>query len=165
MTVALTANGAVWHVADSKLTFSGGVGKAKVQATRIGESTIGVGSSTPPALSFSTTTCSTPGCKLMGVESGFMFDVPTLIANKPQAIPVRAVKVAPGDPQTCVAGFAGGTKIIGFNAAYESPVTGTRSVSINGDPISTTAQSAATTHTPVSLRFDAEAKATITVNY
>jgi len=165
VTVALTANGAVWHVADSKLTFSGGVGKAKVQATRIGESTIGVGSSTPPALSFSTTTCSTPGCKLMGVESGFVFDVPTLIANKPQAISVRAVKVAPGDPQTCVAGFAGGTKTIGFNATYENPATGTRSVSVNGESISTTTQSAATTYTPVSLGFDAEAKATITVNY
>lgn len=165
VTVALTANGAVWHVVDSKLTFSGGVGKAKVQATRIGESTIGVGSSTPPALSFSTTTCSTPGCKLMGVESGFVFDVPTLIANKPQAISVRAVKVAPGDPQTCVAGFAGGNKTIGFNATYENPATGTRSVSVNGESVRTTIKSAATTYTPVSLRFDSEAKASMTVNY
>jgi len=166
VTVALTANGAVWQVANNRLTFSEGVGTAKVQATRIGESTIGVGGSTPPALSFSTTTCSTPGCKLTGVESGFVFDVPTLIANKPQAdIWVRAVKADPRDPQKCVAGFAGGNKTIGFNATYENPVTGTRSVSVNGESVRTTTQSAATTYTPVSLKFDAEAKASMTVSY
>ncbi|MEW6312310.1 MAG: DUF6701 domain-containing protein, partial [Pseudomonadota bacterium] len=165
VTARLTADGAVWQ-GGSDLILTGGTAVAKVQVTRAGQATIGVGGSTPPALSFGETTCSTAGCKLVGVESGFVLDVPTLIANRPQPdIWLRAVKADAKDPQKCVAGFGGGTKSIGFNATYDSPSTGSRAVSINGTPISTTPTGSASEFTPLTLKFDGEAKAPLTVNY
>ncbi len=165
VTATLTAEGAVWK-GGNQLSFSGGTAKAMVQVTRPGEATIGVGGSMPPALSFGETTCSTVGCKLVGVESGFIVDVPTLIANRPQSnVWLRAVKADPRDPQKCVAGFGDGAKSIGFNATYDSPSTGSRAVSINETPISTTPTGSATEFTPLTLKFDAEAKVPLTVNY
>jgi len=165
VTATLTAEDAVWK-GGNQLSFSGGTAKAMVQVTRPGDATIGVGGSTPPALSFSETTCSTVGCKLVGVDSGFIVDVPTLIANRPQSnVWLRAVKADAKDPQKCVAGFGGGSKSIGFNATYDSPSTGSRAVSINDTPISTTPTGSATGFTPLTLKFDAEASAPLTVSY
>jgi MSHA biogenesis protein MshQ len=165
VTATLAADGAVWQ-GGNQLSFTGGTAKAMVQVTRPGEATIGVGGSTPPALSFGETTCSTVGCKLVGVESGFIVDVPTLIANRPQSnVWLRAVKADAEDPQKCVAGFGGGTKSIGFNATYDSPSTGSRAVIINGASIRTTPTDSATEFTPLTLKFDAEATAPLTVSY
>ncbi|MCP9338633.1 DUF6701 domain-containing protein [Stutzerimonas xanthomarina] len=165
VTATLTAEDAVWK-GGNQLSFSGGTAKAMVQVTRPGDATIGVGGSTPPALSFGETTCSTVGCKLVGVESGFIVDVPTLIANRPQSnVWLRAVKADAKDPQKCVAGFGGGSKSIGFNATYDSPSTGSRAVSINDTPISTTPTGSATEFTPLTLKFNAEATAPLTVSY
>ncbi|MCH2341299.1 MAG: hypothetical protein MK363_15570 [Pseudomonas sp.] len=165
VTATLTAEDAVWK-GGNQLSFSGGTAKAMVQVTRPGDATIGVGGSTPPALSFGETTCSTGGCKLVGVESGFIVDVPTLIANRPQSnVWLRAVKADAKDPQKCVAGFGGGTKSIGFNATYDSPSTGGRAVIINGASIRTTPTDSATEFTPLALKFDAEATAPLTVSY
>lgn len=165
VTATLTADRAVWQ-GGNQLSFTGGTAKAMVQVTRAAEATIGVGGSTPPALSFGETTCSTAGCKLVGVESGFIVDVPTLIANRPQPeVWLRAVKADAKDPQKCVAGFAGGTKTIGFNATYDSPITGAQAVSLNDTTIMTTSAGSTSGFTPIRLKFDAEAKASLTVNY
>ncbi len=165
VTAMLTSDGAVWQ-GSNQLSFTGGTAKAMVQVTRPGEATIGVGGSTPPALSFGETTCSTAGCKLVGVESGFIVDVPTLIANRPQPeVWLRAVKADTRDPQKCVAGFGGGTKTIGFNATYDSPSSGSQAVSLNGTTIRTTPAGSASEFTPLTLKFDSEARAPLTVSY
>lgn len=157
--VELTAtDGAVWQ-GGKTFSLEGGQAKAKVQVTKVGEAVIGVGSSTPSALSFNTTTCSTVGCKLMGVESGFLFDVPTLTAAKPQEeIAFRAVKADPKDPSTCEPGFAGGTRNIAFSSTYDNPATGTQPVIVNGKAIGASA-------TEVPLNFDSQAVARLSVRY
>jgi MSHA biogenesis protein MshQ len=155
----LTAtNEAVWHGGNG-VTFSGGSTQLKLQVTKPGEAVIDVGGSTPPARSFGEPTCSTPDCKLFGVESGFVFDVPTLIANRPQAeIALRAVKTDPNDPQRCVAGFGGGEKTIQFSSSYDAPATGSKPVVVNGAEVRAE---------PVDLllKFDDEAKASLSVRY
>ncbi|WP_120993054.1 DUF6701 domain-containing protein [Stutzerimonas urumqiensis] len=158
VTVTLTSDTAVWHAKDNQVTFSGGIGTAKVQVTQVGEATIGVGGSTPPALSFGTTTCSTAGCKLTGVTSGFLFDVPTVIADKPVEVAFRAVEADKAEPQRCVAGFGGGTRSIEFSSKYIDPDNGTRSVRVNGTEVTATPKS-------LQLAFNDQAVATLTVEY
>ncbi|MAX92029.1 MAG: hypothetical protein CMK99_15035 [Pseudomonas sp.] len=157
--VTLTAtDGAVWQNG-SAVSFTGGQGRASVQITKVGEAAIGVGGSTPSALSFNTTTCSTAGCKLMGVESGFIFDVPTLTAAKPQEqIAFRAVKADPNDSLQCIPGFDGGTRNVAFSSTYANPATGTQPVIVNGQAIGANA-------TEVPLSFDSQAVARLSVRY
>lgn len=159
VSVALTStDGAVWQNG-STVNFTGGQGRASVQVTKVGEAVIGVGGSTPSALSFNTTTCSTAGCKLMAVESGFLFDVPTLTAAKPQEeIAFRAVKADPDDPLECKPGFAGGTRNIVFSSTYANPATGTHPVIVNGQAIGAN-------ETEVPLSFDSQAVARLLVRY
>ncbi|WP_421683805.1 hypothetical protein HKW98_04945 [Stutzerimonas urumqiensis] len=158
VTVTLTSDTAVWHAKDNQVPFSGGIGTAKVQVTQVGEATIGVGGSTPPALSFGTTTCSTAGCKLTGVESGFLFDVPTVIADKPVEVAFRAVEADKANPQQCVPGFKGGTRPIEFSSSYIRPNTGTRPVLVNGTEVTATPKS-------LQLAFNDQAVATLTMEY
>ncbi len=157
--VELTAtNGAVWR-GGKTFSFSGGQATASVQITKPGEAVIGVGGSTPPALSFNTTTCSTAGCTLTGVKSGFAFDVPTLTAAKQQdEILFRALQADASNPAKCVPGFAGGTRTIEFTAVYSNPANGTRPVMVNG-------QAVTTTPTDLTLAFDDQAEAKLSVRY
>ncbi len=157
--VELTAtNGAVWQ-GGTAFGFSGGQAKATVQVTKVGEAVIGVGGSTPPALSFNTTTCSTVGCKLTGVKSGFVFDVPTLTAAKPQNdILLRAVQADVNNPAQCAPGFSGGTRTIQFTSGYSDPASGTQPVVVNG-------QAVTSTPTDVTLTFDSNAQAKLSVRY
>ena len=160
MEVALAAENAVWFENGILKIPGGGVGTAKLQVPQFKKvATIGVSGSTPPALSFGTTTCSTPGCTVTGVKSGFLFDVPTLTAAKPQEeIAFRAVKVDPEDPSTCEPGFAGGTRNIAFSSTYDNPATGTQPVIINGEAIGAKA-------TELPLSFDSQAVARLSVRY
>lgn len=155
----LTATeGAVWHGGNT-IAFERGRATPKVQVTQVGEAVIGVAGSTPPAQSFSQTTCSTPGCKLVGVKSGFLFDIPTLTAAKPQTdIAFRAVEADKSDPQKCVPGFEGGTRTVQFSKTYSNPITGTRPVIVNGTSVETAV-------TDVALDFDSQAVAKLTVRY
>lgn len=157
--VELTAtNGAVWQ-GGSTFKFSGGQAKATVQVMKVGEAVIGVGGSTPPALSFNTTTCSTVGCKLTGVKSGFLFDVPTLTAAKPQNdILFRAVQADVNNPAQCVPGFSGGTRTIQFTSGYSDPASGTQPVVVNGQAVTSAL-------TDVTLTFDSNAQTKLSVRY
>ncbi|WP_019341548.1 DUF6701 domain-containing protein [Stutzerimonas stutzeri] len=157
--VTLAAENAVWFDNGILKIPSGGVGIAKLQVPQFDKvATIGVSGSTPSALSFGTTTCTTAGCKVAGVKSGFLFDVPTLIADQPVEVALRAVEADKANPLQCVPGFAGGKRSIEFSANYVRPDTGTRPVVVNDTPITITA-------VPVELSFDDNATATLTVKY
>ncbi|WP_313089146.1 DUF6701 domain-containing protein [Pseudomonas sp.] len=157
--VELTAtNGAVWQGGNT-LSFTGGQAKARVQVTKVGEAVIGVGGSTPPALSFNTTTCSTSGCKLAGIKSGFLFDVPTLTAARPQDdILFRALEADSNNPAKCVPGFAEGERTIQFTSGYSNPASGTQPVVVNG-------QAVTATPTNLTLVFNNQAEAKLSVRY
>lgn len=106
-----------------------------------------------------TTGASPTSCAINFASSGFIFDVPNLIAAKPQpAIVLRAVKEG-GSSEACVPGFTdGGQRRLQFSAAYLNPATGTKPVLVNGQSVTASA-------TDVDLTFDDEATAELTVQY
>lgn len=106
------------------ITFSGGSAQAQLRSSAVGSVSLAVASSVPG--SSSSTACSTSGCTIVYAESGFIFDVPTLIAARPQSrIALRAVKKG-DNSQACVPGFANVTRSLSFTSAYINPGTGTQ---------------------------------------
>lgn len=153
-------------VGGRSVTFSGGSVAKTLRITTPQSVTLGVESSTPPLQALSKATCTVAGrttdCSatpLTFAESGFLFDVPTLTAAKPQAdIDFRAVRADASNPQKCVPGFKGGTRTIQFSRAYSDPATGTQPVVVNDSAIGNTAVG-------VSLAFNDDAVAKLTVRY
>lgn len=144
----------------TQVTLSGGQATVALRRNTPGDVVLGVSSSTVATTSSSSPVCSTAGCRVSFAESGFLFDVPTLTAAKPQAdIAFRAVKADPADPQQCKPGFAdGAARTVQFSSVYATPSTGTQPVVVNGVSVGGIA-------TNVSLVFDSEAVARLTVRY
>jgi MSHA biogenesis protein MshQ len=111
------------------------------------------------------TTCSTPGCSIEVVASGFIFPglaSPTaLLANKPLTDVVIQAVTSANDNQSCAPGFAGGAKTVNFWSGYADPGSGSMKMQVNDTDIGTVSSSP----TSLSLGFDAQAKATIKVKY
>jgi len=98
-------------------------------------------------------------CEIDFRDSGFVFDVPTQTACKTSTdVVIRAVRTD-DTTQTCAPAFSG-TRTVDFWTDYMSPASGTQSASVNATPVATAAPG-----TPISLNFDANAEASITVNY
>lgn len=159
VTASFSPNG--W-VGGNGLTFSGGSVSRQLRITTASSVTLGVSSSNPPLKPLSKSLCSSGGalsqnCSVSFADSGFILDVPDLLAAKPTAGTIRAVKKADSS-QACVPGFASGNRIIQFTRAYTNPVTGTQPVVVNGSSVTSTAAG-------VSLNFDANASAPLTVRY
>ena len=155
------------------VTFTGGSAKVSLRKNTAGSVTIGVSSSTPATKPLSKTLCragssalSEANCTLTFSDSGFVFDVPDIIANKAASnVVVKAVKKDDSTKQ-CVPGFASTNKTLNFWSDYIDPVaTGrpaSRQLSVNGSAIGLTSATA----TPLTLAFDAQGQATLSsVNY
>lgn len=157
ITTTLTPTG--WVGGDT-ITFSGGSTTAQLRRTSVGAVTLGAGSSTPSA--GSATRCfngATETCAFSFVDSGFIFDVPTLTACKTSAsVTVSAVKST--DSGTSCAPAFSGARTVNFWSSYSNPVTGTQPVSVNGTAVATSSPG-----TGLNLAFDAAAQTTIVVNY
>jgi MSHA biogenesis protein MshQ len=98
-------------------------------------------------------------CEMTFSESGFVIDVPTLTACKPNATAtIRAVQ-SDNDTNTCGAALIG-NQTVNFWSSYISPDSGTNDVLIN-----TIAIADSTPGTGVSLSFDIDGLATFTVQY
>ncbi len=98
-------------------------------------------------------------CQLDFRDSGFVFDVPTQTACKTSAdVVIRAMRTD-DTTQTCAPAFTG-TRTVNFWTDYMSPASGTRQALVNATPVATSAPG-----TAIPLNFDANAEATITVNY
>ncbi|MDI5849396.1 DUF6701 domain-containing protein [Shewanella xiamenensis] len=89
--------------------------------------TIGVSSSIPSTIAGSNTLCrkgtgplNTASCTLSFAESGFIFDVPDKLANKPTSINISAVRKSNSSLE-CVPVFGNATKNVGFWSTYVSP--------------------------------------------
>ncbi len=144
--------------AGNPVSFSGGSAIVHLRSNSAGTVQLGVSDSTPQTQSFSQTLCSTANCEVVFADSGFVFDVPNLIAARPETgITLQAVKT---DDRTkaCVPGFDGGTRTLQFSSSYVNPATGTRSVLVNGTPVGASP-------TDIELTFDSEARASLEVSY
>ncbi|MBL0583147.1 MSHA biogenesis protein MshQ [Aeromonas caviae] len=171
-------NGSNGWIADSQVSYNGNTatvnfsnGTAKLQlrnnlATAI---TVGVSGSTPSTKPLSTTLCragsgalSAAACTLSFADSGFLFNVPDTLANRPQQVVMKAVKKDDASQQ-CVPSFAGVSKPVRFWSDYVSPASNTfgSKVTVNGNAIATS-QGASTTS---NLSFDSKGETTLTVSY
>ncbi|MGV8841825.1 MAG: DUF6701 domain-containing protein [Pseudomonas sp.] len=138
------------------LLFTGGSAVAQLRSSNPGNLSLAVGSSSPVAKN--AVACSTSGCTLNYADSGFIFDVPTLIAARPQAnIGLSAVK-KDDSSQACVPSFASVTRSLNFTSAYQNPATGTEPVWVNDSSVTSTP-------TTLNLAFNSDGRAQLTVRY
>jgi MSHA biogenesis protein MshQ len=151
-----TATAPAVFSAANTLLFSGGSATVQLRSTRVGDVSLAVAAAAPAAEN--AVVCTTSGCALNYADSGFVFDVPTLIAAKPQAqIWLSAVK-KDDSSQACVPGFASVTRSVDLRSDYLNPGTGTEPVWVNGYAVTgnPTAQD---------LIFDSAGRAALTVRY
>lgn len=147
------------------INFSGGTATVQLRSGA-GEVTIGESSSVPAVRPLTQRVCSTSGCKITYADSGFLINVPDMIAGKPVDGTIQAVRKA-DNSAICVPGFANVSRGIRFNASYSDPSSGTKSVVVNNSSVTTTTSAAAATATPTTLNldFDANGRAPLSVRY
>ncbi|WP_417791783.1 DUF6701 domain-containing protein [Stutzerimonas xanthomarina] len=106
--------------------------------------------------------CNEGNCGLEILQSGFAVRVPELVAGQKEEVELQAMKLV-GENGACVAddSFAGSERRVAFWSQYDSPVSGTRSVQIDGDSIGHTESSA----TSFSLGFDDLASERLPIRY
>lgn len=111
------------------VNFSGGTTTLQLRNNLATAITVGVSGSTPSTKPLSTTLCragsgalSTAACTLSFADSGFLFNVPDTLANKPQQVVMTAVR-KDNTSQLCVPGFQKQTKRITFWSDYNMPAT------------------------------------------
>ena len=138
------------------LLFSGGSATVQLRSSSPGELSLAVAGAVPAAKNG--VVCSTSGCTLSYADSGFIFDVPTLIAARPQeGIWLSAVK-KDDSSQACVPSFASVTRSLEFSSVYRFPDTGTESVWVNDSAVTSTP-------TALNLDFDSSGRAALAVRY
>ncbi|MCK7631950.1 MSHA biogenesis protein MshQ [Shewanella sp. JNE10-2] len=162
-----TAEG-VW-VGGNQVSFSGGTAQLQLRRNTAGVVTLGVKGSSPTTRPLSKTLCrigagalSENNCSLTFADSGFIFDVPDKLANKPVEVLVKAVKKS-DVTQQCIPSFQNQAKSLSFWSQYvepSAPIT-PKPVTINSTAIS----AASAVPTALSLGFDINGQAKITVNY
>ena len=162
--VTVTLTPAAGWVGGNVLALTGGVGSRQYRRTTVGGVTFGVAAVSAPLKPFSTPKCANGGvmssCPLTFHRSGFIFDVPDLLANKESAdIALRAVR-ADDSSQRCVPAFESGTRKLRFWSDYSDPASGSRAVQVNG-----TAIAGAAPGTEMDLTFATGARTTIKVRY
>ncbi|MCL1142104.1 DUF6701 domain-containing protein [Shewanella gaetbuli] len=168
---ATVTGGGGW-VGGNVVSFSGGSTTLQLNKNTPGTVTIDVIGSSPGAKPFSETLCSIAGgtpsaanCTLTFDDSGFVFDVPDKLANKPETnIIVSAVK-KDDITQQCVPSLANVSKNIDFWSTFSDPNTSAiinpQSVTVNNTAIGQTSAAATT----IPLAFNAQGQAEIEVNY
>ncbi|MBK3866619.1 hypothetical protein GFL09_02755 [Pseudomonas stutzeri] len=135
--------------AANPLTFTGST-TATLVVRSPGEVALGVSSASPAASNG--LMCSTSGCKVAFLDSGFLVSVPNMISSRPQSASIAAVRKDDAS-QACVPAFANVSRTLNFSTSYQNPSTGTRSITVNGS------SSAAP------LSFNGNGVASVTVNY
>ncbi len=155
VTVNLTPSGTPNNWSATPVTFTGS-SALQFQRTTAGTSTLGL-TATPAASN--ATQCIVGGvsasCAVTFSSSGFILDVPNLLANKPTAATLQAVR--DDGSQRCVPAWQNVSRSVNFTRTYSNPATGTQPVQINGTTV--------TSNTPLTLSFDSTASAALTVRY
>ncbi|MFM4803863.1 DUF6701 domain-containing protein [Aeromonas bivalvium] len=131
-------NGSNGWIADSQVsysgntatvTFSNGTAKLQLRNNLASAMKVGVSGSIPSTKPLSETLCragsgalSDAACTLSFADSGFLFNVPDTLANKPQQVVMTAVR-KDNASQLCVPSFQKQTKRISFWSDYNMPAT------------------------------------------
>ena len=131
-------NGSNGWIADSQVsyngntatvTFSNGTAKLQLRNNLASTMKVGVSGSIPSTKPLSETLCragsgalNTAACTLSFADSGFLFNVPDTLANKPQQVVMTAVR-KDNTSQLCVPSFQKQTKRITFWSDYNMPAT------------------------------------------
>ncbi|PHY62091.1 DUF6701 domain-containing protein [Shewanella xiamenensis] len=162
-----TANG-VW-VGGNQVSLSNGTTQLQLRRNTPGVVTLGVKGSNPTTKPLSKTLCrigngglSENNCSLTFADSGFVFDVPDKLANKSVDVSVKAVKKS-DLTQQCIPSFQSQTKTLNFWSSYQTPSApiSPKAVTINNTAVGISSASP----TAVSLLFDANGQASMSVNY
>ena len=163
-----SASEGIW-IGGNQVSFSNGSTQLQLRRNTPGVVTLGVKGSSPTTKPLSKTLCrigngglSENNCSLTFADSGFVFDVPDKLANKPVEVLVKAVKKSDVTKQ-CVPSFQGQTKTLNFWSQYVEPSAPIipKAVTVNNTAIST----ASATPTVLSLGFDVNGQAKMSVNY
>lgn len=168
VSVSLTSDG--WVGGSNKVLING-IGTFRLQGLQL-EMPLGVAASSP--LPGNQTLCQignaplSAECTLSFSQSGFVFDVPNLLANRgAQNIPISAVVDlgTPGSPN-CEPAFTDETRDVKFWSGFVSPAGSELTVSsepvwVNGDAVSQGFAEAEA----LPLRFDNKGNAILEVNY
>ncbi|WP_052080958.1 DUF6701 domain-containing protein [Pseudomonas sp. ML96] len=161
--VTVTLSPTAGWVGSNSLTLTGGIGTAQYRSTTPGSIVFGVTNVSGPLKPLSTPKCANGGamssCPMVFYESGFIFDVPHMVANTEHEVSIQAVR-KDATTQLCVPAFQKVTRTLKFWSTYGEPNTGTRAVAVNGGSVAT-----ASPGTDVSLAFDEQAKAKFMVRY
>jgi len=140
-------------------SFSGGTGTVQFNKRTAGTFLLDVVEVKPVASNISR--CQLGGasnsCSITFADSGFLLDVPNLLAARQADATIRAVR-KDNASQACVPGFASGKRNVQFSSTYTDPDSGTEPVVVNG--VSLVGGTAA-----VDLNFDANASAPLIVRY
>jgi MSHA biogenesis protein MshQ len=139
------------------INFSGGTAQARLSITTPSTVSLGVQTSTPSTKPLSVPICSTTSCRITYADSGLLLQVPNMLAAKPTAATISAVRKSDNALQ-CVPAFASVSRNVSFTSAYTNPSTGTQPVVVNGSNVRGTAVS-------MNLNFDATGTAPLTVRY
>ncbi|MFQ2503719.1 DUF6701 domain-containing protein [Aeromonas caviae] len=131
-------NGSNGWIADSQVSYNGntatvnfsnGTAKLQLRNNLASAMKVGVSGSIPSTKPLSETLCragsgalSTAACTLSFADSGFLFNVPDTLANKPQQVVMTAVR-KDNTSQLCVPSFQKQTKRITFWSDYNMPAT------------------------------------------
>lgn len=163
-----SASEGIW-VGGNQVSFSGGTAQLQLRRNTPGVVTLGVKGSNPTTKPLSRTLCqigsgalSANNCSLTFADTGFVFDVPDKLANRPEQVLVKAVKKSDVTKQ-CVPSFQSQTKTLNFWSSYQTPSApiSPKAVTINNTAIGTSSA----LPTAVNLLFDTNGQASISVNY
>lgn len=161
--VSVTLSPSGWEGGSSR-TFSGGTLVDNLRVTTAQTVTLGVSNSSPPLKALSQTLCKvgaaplSTNCSVAFADSGFIFDVPTLLARKEQTgIALQAVR-KDNATQRCVPAFGPATRTLQFSSGHVDPGSGSMRPWINDTEI-------LASPTALPLVFDNQATAWLKVRY
>ncbi len=119
----------------------------------VGIYNLGLGSTEPIAEAL---ICSSQNCTIEISDSGFIIQVPNLVAGVEMNATIQALKT---DDMTkiCVPSFAGGTRNIVFSSSYANPSSGTLAPKVESSSLAAP--------NSVSLNFNNQAQATFSIQY
>lgn len=161
--VSVTLSPSGWEGGSSR-TFSGGTLVDNLRVTTAQTVTLAVSNSSPPLKALSQTLCKvgtaplSSNCNVTFADSGFIFDVPTLLARKEQTdIALQAVR-KDNATQRCVPAFGPATRTLQFSSGHVDPGSGSMRPWINDTEI-------LASPTALPLVFDDQATAWLKVRY
>lgn len=157
--VTVTMSPSTGWVDGQTRTFSNGSLGMRFRQNSPGIVTFGINSANPNVSYLCRENGIAGDCTMEFSDSGFLFSVPTQIANKTSSAITLTAASRSGSPRRCQDVFTSVTRNITFLLSYVNPATGTMPIFINGTQVN------AGNPTTVPLTFNASGDATFTVKY